>query len=95
MTPTASNPKARTGLTAPLVEQGVFMLLASLILDGGIIASAVGYLSIAFWIGAITIWARRSKLTQSDRLYLQWGLPVILLLGVPLFFFVWVKKGVI
>jgi hypothetical protein len=95
VTPAAPNSKSRAGLIAPLVEQVVCTLFAGAVLDGGVIASAVAYLSIAFWIGAVTVWLRRSELTRSDKLYLQYGLPVILLLGVPLYLVVWTRRGAI
>jgi hypothetical protein len=95
MTPAAPNWKARSGLIAPLVEQVIFTLIGASILDGGIAAQAMGRLSIAFWIGAITIWLRRSELSRGEKLYLRFGLPIILFLGVPLYLFIWAKQGVI
>ncbi|MEI7730914.1 MAG: hypothetical protein WCO56_15170 [Verrucomicrobiota bacterium] len=68
--------------------QFVLMLLASLILDGGFIASIVGFAAGAWWIAVAPILLRRPKTTsRGELLFLRIGFVLFLplsLISTPL-----------
>lgn len=82
-------------LITAAVAQAVAFLLAAIQLDMGQWMSATIYLSFGFWLGACVVLVRRgSALTRWDRLYLRYGLAPIIVVGVPVFLYVWSLKGV-
>jgi hypothetical protein len=93
MTPAGPRPT----LLVPLLEQTVLTLFSTLLVDGGRVAAAGLCASVAFWTGAFAICARRRReaLSAGDRQYLNFGLLIAWLLGVPLIHAVWLWKRVI
>lgn len=72
------------------------LVLMSLILDGGMVFAACRYTSVGFWFGVILILIRRPlRPADSDLLYLRFGLPIIIVVAVPMFLWVWQIKNVI
>ena len=77
-----------------LIVQAIFGILAGMNLDMGQTMSAYLYLSLPFWIGVGIIAVRRkSHPTKGDLLYIAYGLIPIMIGGIPLFFYVWERKG--
>ena len=75
--------------------QFLALVIAALALDLGEFASATMDLSIAYWVGVILILGRRSKSpTRGDRFFIRLGLIPILVIGIPIFFGVWMIKRV-
>ena len=95
MSATPSPPRAT--LLVPLLQQTVFTLFSVLLTDGGNVARAGLCVSIAYWAGALTICARRDPeaLAGTDRFYLNYGLVLAWLVGVPLFHAVWIWRRLI
>ncbi len=77
-----------------IAVQLISLFIAALVLDMGETLSAVIYLSDAYWIGVgIVYWRRRGWLTAGDHFYLRFGLIPIIVVGVPLFQYVWHIKS--
>lgn len=67
-------------LVFALVEQLPLLLLAALLLDGGMIFKQVGVTSLVFWIMVLMIMIRRGEdVTKMDILIVKWGFFGLLL----------------
>ena len=62
-----------------LFQQIPLLILASLILDGGLIFKRVAIASVAFWILTLILMRHGAQLSRSDVLLVKWGyLPILL-----------------
>jgi hypothetical protein len=89
-----NNPYSAPLLTAFLTQIAV-LALSGMVLDRGYVHTACRYASVGFWLGVVLVLCRRPASPQpSDLAYIRWGLPVIVVIAVPLFLAVWHWKGV-
>ncbi|PHS00621.1 MAG: hypothetical protein COA78_23770 [Blastopirellula sp.] len=70
----------RDAIKFSLIQQLPLLLIASLLLDGGLIFKRVGIASVAFWTFTLIIMIRRGhNMTDDDLLLIKWGyLPLLL-----------------
>ena len=79
-----------------IIFQVLLGMLAGMNLDLGQTKYAYMYCSIPFWIGVAMIMLRRKNLpTKGDIRFIAYGLIPIMLGGIPLFLYVWERKGIL
>ena len=83
---TALAPALTSAVRASLLQQGVVLLLAALVLDGGRTFHAALVAAIAYWIGLVVIAFRRPRSpTAVDIFLVKYGflfvLPIVLTVG--------------
>jgi hypothetical protein len=73
----------RSAIITAIILQTFLVLLMILMLDGGSLAKIGGYAMTAFWLGTGVIMFRRPLTPRvSDLVYIKWGYPFFLLIGV-------------
>jgi hypothetical protein len=87
-------PAYREAVKVALVFQVIATLVLLMILDGGTLARAGGAAMAGFWLGVAAAMLRRpTSPTAGDLLYVRWGYPVLLAIGVALSPFMGVLRG--
>ena len=80
------SPENSNAVSDTLVLQGLFYILASLVLDGGLLGNWVLVATMVWWIGFLFILIRRPRTEdRGDKIFLKLGF-LILLFGFPLLF---------
>ncbi len=73
----------RTAFHWSIVQQGILVLLAALILDGGIIFQRVLVATIAFWCFVLVLLIRRrTQPTSGDILFIEFGCWPLIVIAV-------------
>jgi hypothetical protein len=73
----------RSAIRTSIILQLPLVLLMLILLDGGFLAKIGGYSMAGFWIGVGLVMLRRPRNpTRMDLLYVRWGYPVTLAVGI-------------
>jgi hypothetical protein len=90
---TRSDPKADAGkvdISFPVVQQVLVLMMASMILDGGMMMQLSGCAALAYWVGFSIIMARRrGRLTQTDAILIRWGFLMLYTVSFALTGLIW------
>ena len=78
-----------------MVQQLVVLVIASLVLDGGMIFQVFSYAALAYWVcvGIILI-RRRRHLTPIDKIVIRVGFLMACAISVVLTRFIWHLRGI-
>jgi len=88
------SPAYRGTLIIVVSQQILLGLLCGLMLDGGMLGSMFLYALVAFWIGFITILARRPKNpTKTDIFAIKWGTFLLFFVSVLMSPVIWKIRG--
>jgi hypothetical protein len=86
----------RQALGSTGVQQMTVFLLASLILDGGVLLEVCAFAALAFWIAVGFIWFRRRlKPTSADLVVIEAGFVPLCVIAFLLAFGIWRWRGVL
>jgi hypothetical protein len=84
----------RVNMTFPLIQQGVVLTLAAMMLDFGQTLQVSSYAACAYWGGFIMIMVRRRRrLTGIDRILIRWGFLMLVPITGFVTGFVWHLRG--
>jgi hypothetical protein len=73
----------RAAIRTSIILQLPLALLMPLMLDGGFLAKIGGYSMAGFWIGVAVVMLRRPRNPgRGDLLYIRWGYPLMLVIGI-------------
>lgn len=76
------------------MQQGIIMVLAGMILDGGGVAQSCFYAFVGFWTGVVIIlWRRASAPTKIDLMIVRGGFIVLCVLSFFLTQRIWHLRG--
>lgn len=74
--------RLKDSILSSIVLQGVLLLFAGFMLDGGILLAIMEIISCAYWVAAaVLLISRLKKLTDTDFFYLKWGIFINMILG--------------
>jgi hypothetical protein len=91
---TALAPALVSAVKASLLQQGVVLILAALVLDGGRTFHAALVAAMAYWLGLVVVAVRRpSSPTAVDVLLVKYGFLFILLIVLTVGPMVWGALG--
>ena len=92
--PEQTKQKANDNLVFSLVQQAIVMVLASMLLDGGVVARIVIYAIAAYWTGFVIAYAlRHHHWTAADRILARWGFLILCPVSGFVTGLVWRIKG--
>ena len=78
--------KFRRAVLLNLFLDGLLILIASAILDGGMILKIAAVLSLCYWVFVVIMWTRGLLRIRAWELsFVRWGMPVLFLIGVAVF----------
>ena len=81
-------------MLSAFVQQSVIMVLAGMILDGGVVAQSCFYAFAAFWVGVgVILWRRAPAPTKVDLLIVRGGFIVLCVLSFFLTHGIWRLRG--
>jgi hypothetical protein len=93
--PATKNGTDSVRLGLPLVQQFVVLLMAGMILDGGMIFQIFSYAALAYWVCIAIIFIRRRKcLTPADKIVIRVGFLIACAISIVLTEFIWHLRGV-
>ena len=76
------------------VQQAIVLVLAGMILDGGLIAQMCWYAFLAFWGGVAVIWFRRSSSpTKQDLILVRGGYLIVCIISFFVTQSIWHWRG--
>ena len=77
-------------------QQLIILLLATMVLDGGVLLEVCLFAAGAFWAGVALIWfRRRGSPTKLDLLVVEAGYVPLCVLAFFLSYWIWSKRGVL
>jgi hypothetical protein len=86
----------KQALASAGAQQIILLLLASAILDGGVVLQVCVFGFAAFWVGVAIIYARRRLvLTKLDLLLVEAGTVPLSVISFFLSYFIWNRRGVL
>ena len=75
----------RSAIRVAIILQLPLALFMVVTLDGGFLAKIGGYSMAGFWIGVALVMLRRPRNPgRSDLLYVRWGYPIMLIVGIAI-----------
>jgi len=84
----------RSALLSASLQQGIIMVLAGFLLDGGSTGQVCSYAVVAFWGGVAVILCRRASVpTKSDLALVRGGFIVLCVLSFFVAYGIWYLKG--
>jgi len=86
--PTITAPYRRV-IRSALTQQAFILVLAGMILDGGVVAEICLFAAVAFWVGVALIRFRRPVPTKVDLVLIEGGYIVLCLISFFLAQWIW------
>ena len=84
----------KSAMLSAFVQQGIIMVLAGMILDGGAVAQSCFYAFAAFWVGVgIILYRRAPSPTKTDLVLVRGGFIVLCVLSFFLTHGIWHLRG--
>lgn len=91
----AKDDERSVSLGLPLIQQLIVLVMASMILDGGMLAQMFSYAAAAYWVCVgIILLRRRRNLTRFDKIVIRIGFLFACVFSVFLTGFIWHLRGV-
>jgi len=88
------SPAYRGTLALVVTQQILLGLLTGMMLDGGLLGSIFLYSLAAFWVGFLTIFARRPRNpTKADIFLIKWGTFLLFLVSILMSPVIWKIRG--